>query len=245
MTWRRQEPWQSSSNTHTDTSLLSSTIPSNSKNVKPSVLEWDWGCLCEIILCVCSVAQSCPALCNPWTVACQPPLSMEFSRQEYWNGLPCPPPGSLSNPAIKPSPLASPALASGLFTTTWEIILFLCCSLSRWLCDWVRTSRWEDWWGSWPVEPITWSRETRPKERGRGPKETERQGKQQWKCQELLEPLRTESRGQVVHSSEQKWNQRRKHTKLEKTERTAYFLSKNEKVAHPSPPLPKHAWSLV
>ena len=35
-----------------------------------------------------------------WTVACQDPLSMEFSRQEYWNGLPFPPPGDLSDPGI-------------------------------------------------------------------------------------------------------------------------------------------------
>ena len=39
---------------------------------------------------------------------------MEFSRQEYWSGLPCPPPGDLPNPGIKPVP---PALAGGLFTT--------------------------------------------------------------------------------------------------------------------------------
>ena len=39
---------------------------------------------------------------TPWTVACQAPLSMGFSRQEYWNGLPCPPPGDLPNPGIKP-----------------------------------------------------------------------------------------------------------------------------------------------
>ena len=37
-----------------------------------------------------------------WTVACQAPLSMEFSRQEYWSGLPCPPLGDLSDPGIKP-----------------------------------------------------------------------------------------------------------------------------------------------
>ena len=42
-----------------------------------------------------------------WTVACQDPLSMGFSRQEYWSGLPCPPPGDLSDPGIK---LGSPAL---------------------------------------------------------------------------------------------------------------------------------------
>ena len=37
-----------------------------------------------------------------WTVACQSPLSMGFFRQEYWSGLPCPPPGDLSNPGIEP-----------------------------------------------------------------------------------------------------------------------------------------------
>ena len=39
---------------------------------------------------------------TPWTVARQAPLSMGFSRQEYWNGLPFPPPGNLPNPGIKP-----------------------------------------------------------------------------------------------------------------------------------------------
>jgi len=47
---------------------------------------------------------------------------MGFSRQEYWGGLPCPPPGNLPYPGIKPVPLKSPSLAGGLFTTstTWE-----------------------------------------------------------------------------------------------------------------------------
>ena len=44
---------------------------------------------------------------TPWTVACQTPLSMEFSRQEYWNGLPLPSPGDLPDPGIEPG---SPAL---------------------------------------------------------------------------------------------------------------------------------------
>ena len=44
---------------------------------------------------------------TPWTSACQTLLSMEFSRQKYWNGLPCPPPGDLPDPGIKPG---SPAL---------------------------------------------------------------------------------------------------------------------------------------
>ena len=48
------------------------------------------------------------------TVACQAPLSMGFCRQEYLSGLPCPPPGNLPDPAIKP---ASLALAGGFFTT--------------------------------------------------------------------------------------------------------------------------------
>ena len=39
---------------------------------------------------------------TPWTVACQAPLSMGFSRQEYWSGLPCPPPGDLPDPWIEP-----------------------------------------------------------------------------------------------------------------------------------------------
>ena len=49
-----------------------------------------------------------------WTVACQAPLSMGFSRQEYDSGLPCPPPGDLPNPGIEPMSLA---LAGKLFTT--------------------------------------------------------------------------------------------------------------------------------
>ena len=52
-----------------------------------------------------------------WTIACQAPLSMGFSRQEYWSGLPCPPPGDLLDPGIKPTSLTSSVLAGGLFTT--------------------------------------------------------------------------------------------------------------------------------
>ena len=55
-------------------------------------------------------------------VARQAPLSMGFPRQEYWSGLPCPPPGDLPDPGIKPASLTSPALAGGFFTTSapWE-----------------------------------------------------------------------------------------------------------------------------
>ena len=60
-----------------------------------------------------------------WTVAHQAPLSMVFSRQGYWSGLPCPPPGDLPNPEIRPTSLMSPALAGGFFTTcsTWRVCL--------------------------------------------------------------------------------------------------------------------------
>ena len=53
-----------------------------------------------------------------WTVAHQDPMSMGFSKQEYWNRLPCPPPGDLSHPGIEPTSLMSPALppAGRLFT---------------------------------------------------------------------------------------------------------------------------------
>ena len=52
-----------------------------------------------------------------WTVAHQAPLSMEFSRQEYWSGLPFPTPGDLPEPGIKTASLASPALTGRFFTT--------------------------------------------------------------------------------------------------------------------------------
>ena len=52
------------------------------------------------------------------TVARQAPLSMEFSRQEHWSGLPFPSPGDLPDPGIKPASLMSPALAGGFFTTS-------------------------------------------------------------------------------------------------------------------------------
>ena len=50
-----------------------------------------------------------------WTVAHQTPLSMRFSRQDYWSRLPCPPPGDLPAPGVEPTSLTSPALAGGLF----------------------------------------------------------------------------------------------------------------------------------
>ena len=51
--------------------------------------------------------QTCPTLRDPWTVALQTPLSMRFSRQEYWSGLPFPSPGDRPDPGIEPASLMS------------------------------------------------------------------------------------------------------------------------------------------
>ena len=59
-----------------------------------------------------------------WTVACQAPLSMGFSRYIYWRGLPCPPLGDLPDPGTEPLSLISLELAGGFFITgtTWEAL---------------------------------------------------------------------------------------------------------------------------
>ena len=59
------------------------------------------------------VATSCLTLVTPWTVACQASLSLGFSRQEYWSGLPFPSPGDHPDPGIKIMSLMSPAPALG------------------------------------------------------------------------------------------------------------------------------------
>ena len=56
-------------------------------------------------------------LATPWTVACQAPPPLEFSMQEYWNGLPFPSAVDLSDPGSEPVSLGSPALAGEFFTT--------------------------------------------------------------------------------------------------------------------------------
>ena len=71
----------------------------------------------RIFMEVCSL--SCVRLfATPGTVAHQAPLSMEFSRQEYWSGLPFPTPGDLPDPRIEPASLMSPTLESRFFTTS-------------------------------------------------------------------------------------------------------------------------------
>ena len=73
--------------------------------------------------------QSCLTLWTLWTIAHQAPLSMGFSRKEYWSELPCSPPGDLPNPGVKPASLMSSALVGRFFTTgaicvnCWFIVL--------------------------------------------------------------------------------------------------------------------------
>ena len=65
--------------------------------------------------CVCSVMSE--TLLTPWTIPCKALLSLEFSRQEYWSGLPFSIPEDLPNPVIKSMSPKSPALAGKFFTT--------------------------------------------------------------------------------------------------------------------------------
>ena len=69
-------------------------------------------------------AKVLPSCLTLWTVALQAPLSMGFSRQEYWNELPFPPPGDRPDPGIELTSLLSPALAGRFFTirVTWEAL---------------------------------------------------------------------------------------------------------------------------
>ena len=73
----------------------------------------------------CTCVLSCSVVSDsvtPWTVAHQVPVSMEFPRQEYWNGSPFPLPGDLLDPGVKPVSPATPALAGRFFyhSTMWE-----------------------------------------------------------------------------------------------------------------------------
>ena len=67
----------------------------------------------ELLRCFSSVQL----FATPWTVACQASLSMGFSRQEYWSGLPFPSPGALPDPGMESTFLKSPALGTAFFTT--------------------------------------------------------------------------------------------------------------------------------
>ena len=88
------------------------------------------------------VTQECPTLCDPWTAAHQAPLSMGYSRWEYWSGLPCPPPGDLLNTGIEPR---SPALQADSLHLSYQG--------SPWILKWVV---YPFSWGS--SQPRNWTR---------------------------------------------------------------------------------------
>ena len=121
---------------------------------------------------------------HEWTVARQAPLSMGFSRREYWSGLPCLPPGDIPEPGIEPTSLMSPALAGGFFTTstTWHrapkaLVIswvtkmssfFFWWSDSGWAPGWQLVPRkTKPWWEAWNFQvllylhPHPFSRERR------------------------------------------------------------------------------------
>ena len=85
----------------------------------------------------CSVVSD---ICNPIDCSHQAPLFMGFFRQEYWSGLPCPPPGDLPNPGTELPSLMSPSWADGFSatSTTWEAHVYsaLCYTLASWEVTW-------------------------------------------------------------------------------------------------------------
>ena len=81
--------------------------------------------LLEFCLCVhAKLLSHIQLFVSPGAVAHQAPLSVGFARQEYWSGLPCPPPGDLPNLGTEPVSLTSPTLAGVFFTTStiWEAL---------------------------------------------------------------------------------------------------------------------------
>ena len=87
------------------------------------------------MLCA-KLLQSCLTLCDSTDCSRQAPLSVGISRQEYWSGFACPPPGDLPDPRIKPAFLKSPALLDGFFITcaTVEGSFSLCMCVCMYVC---------------------------------------------------------------------------------------------------------------
>ena len=91
-------------------------------SLRKTLSQWNFFSVGKIQIKIYVCAQLCLTFCDPMTVAHQGPLSMGFSRQEYWSGLLFPPPGDLLDPGIEPESLVSPALSGKFFyrCTTWE-----------------------------------------------------------------------------------------------------------------------------
>ena len=95
-------------------------------------IMWEWNMYLYTHTCVCVFMFShfsCVQLfVTLWTVAFQAPLSMWFSRQEYWCGLPCLPPGDLPDLGMEPMPACISCISGRFFThwTTWEAHMLVC-----------------------------------------------------------------------------------------------------------------------
>ena len=90
----------------------------------------------SMAVCLLSHFSCVRPFATPWTVARPAPLSMGFSRQEYWSGLPFPPSGDLSDPGIEPVSPVSPAFAGGFFTTELPgkpLLIVILCLFFYWL----------------------------------------------------------------------------------------------------------------
>ena len=84
------------------------------------------------------VAKLCLTLCDPVTVSCQSPLSMGFSKQEYWDAVPFPsPPEDLPDSGFKLASLVSLVLAGGFFSagTTWEALSNKCENKTKFIFE--------------------------------------------------------------------------------------------------------------
>ena len=82
------------------------------------ILGWKHGTFVISVKSVLSCFSPVRLCAILWTVTLQVPLSIWCSRQKYWSGLPCPPPGDIPDPEIKPASLMPPSLAGGLFITS-------------------------------------------------------------------------------------------------------------------------------
>ena len=90
---------------------------------------------------------------TPWTTASRTPLSMEFSRQENLSGLPFPTPEDLPDPAIKPTSLASPALAGGFFTNGATEEALWGCKPTFSLTSWTASQELDSTSRTWRLKP--------------------------------------------------------------------------------------------
>ena len=99
---------------------------------QPKDSGWaDIECILDICVCMLSHFSHVQLFATLQTVAHQASLSVRFSRQEYWSGLPCSPPGDHPNSGIEPTSLMSLTLAGGFFatSTTWEAPVVICACM--------------------------------------------------------------------------------------------------------------------